>query len=92
MQDEVPVALERRAQRLAASQLAPQGREQNVLESSVDYVPGKLRQGLGRLAGVQSLRAAAAQLAKEPLFCLETGVCVCVVGGWGGGGEWVEAR
>ncbi|PSC72141.1 alpha beta-hydrolase [Micractinium conductrix] len=73
-QDEVPVALERRAQRLAASQLAPQGREQNVLESSVDYVPGKLRQGLGRLAGVQSLRAAAAQLAKEPLFCLETAI------------------
>ena len=45
----------------------------SALPQVMDFLPGMLRLGLGKLAGVQDRASAEEQLRREPMFCLETG-------------------
>ena len=42
------------------------------------YLPDRIAEGLGKLAGLQDLSAAVEKLGREPIFCMETGTA------WGG--------
>ncbi|KAI7842946.1 hypothetical protein COHA_003453 [Chlorella ohadii] len=64
----VPADLARRNALLAASEAATAAGEQGMLNE----VTGFMRKGFGALAQVQDRDAAAAQLAKEPIFVMET--------------------
>jgi hypothetical protein len=37
------------------------------------YLPDRVAEGLGKLAGVQDLSGATEKLSREPIFCMETG-------------------
>ncbi len=44
------------------------------MEQAIDYLPGKMRQAMGRVGQVQDVAAALQQLQREPMFCMETAV------------------
>ncbi|KAL4452204.1 hypothetical protein ABPG75_007866 [Micractinium tetrahymenae] len=74
-QEEVPSALERRNQRLLASEAAPASKPaKEARRGAIDYLPGKMRQAMGMMGQVQDTSAALEQLSREPIFCMETAV------------------
>ncbi|KAL4452205.1 hypothetical protein ABPG75_007867 [Micractinium tetrahymenae] len=73
----IPADLERRNQRLLASEAEhmPQGQSHLAhVEQAIDYLPGKMRQAMGMMGQVQDTSAALEQLSREPIFCMETAV------------------
>ncbi|KAL4441188.1 hypothetical protein ABPG77_011425, partial [Micractinium sp. CCAP 211/92] len=70
----MPADLERRNQRLLASEASGLGQVEAHLEQAIDYLPGKMRQAMGMMGQVQDVAAALQQLEREPMFCMETAV------------------
>ncbi|KAL4859424.1 L-2-hydroxyglutarate dehydrogenase [Chlorella vulgaris] len=65
--------MERRNRQLAASQAATKlGEQDDSLVGYLEFMPGMLAQGMGKLAQVADPHDAAAQLRAEPIFCMET--------------------
>lgn len=44
------------------------------MEQAIDYLPGKVRQAMGKVGQVQDMSSAQEQLGKEPIFCMETAI------------------
>jgi hypothetical protein len=57
---------------LAGAALPPRLLQDDSLVGYLEYMPGMLAQGMGKLAQVADPHDAAAQLRAEPIFCMET--------------------
>ncbi len=59
----------------------PPTQAEAAVAEAVAYLPGMAMAGLAKAMGVPSAEAAALQLQREPMFCMETGG-QGLVGGW----------
>ncbi|KAL4440742.1 hypothetical protein ABPG77_000451 [Micractinium sp. CCAP 211/92] len=81
-QADMPADIQRRGQRLAAHQAVEQNgrlthpptQAEAAVAEAVAYLPGMAMAGLAKAMGVPSAEAAALQLQREPMFCMETAV------------------